>query len=130
VEPIRRGEIYFVDLGPVRGKEIDDKRRPVLVLSINDLNSKPLVITVVPGTKAANKPLHFPNAVVVPATVTNGLACETIFQCHQIKALDHSRFTSPAVGALAEEHLFLVENAVCYSLGLAPEPRIQHRLAH
>lgn len=128
MEPIRRGEIYFVELGPVCGKEIDDKRRPVLVLSINDLNSKPLVITVVPGTKAANKPLHFRNAVVVPVTVTNGLACDTIFQCHQLKALDHSRFTSPAVGALAEEHLVLVEDAVRYSLGLSPVPRTQRRL--
>jgi mRNA-degrading endonuclease toxin of MazEF toxin-antitoxin module len=128
VEPIRRGEIYFVELGPVRGREIDEKRRPVLVLSINDLNSKPLVITVVPGTKAANKPVHFRNAVVVPATVTNGLAFETIFECHQLKALDHSRFTSPAVGALAEQHLVLVEDAVRYSLGLLPNMRTPARL--
>jgi mRNA interferase MazF len=84
---ISRGQIYFVELGPVRGREIDDKRRPVLVLSINDLNSKPLVVTVVPGTKAANKSTHFRNVVLVAPTTTNGLLCETVFQCHQIKAV-------------------------------------------
>jgi mRNA interferase MazF len=118
VQPIRRGEIYFVELGPVRGREIDDKRRPVLVLSIDFLNSKPLVVTVVPGTKAANKPVHFKNAVLVPATGTSGLAYDTIFQCHQLKSLDHSRFTSPAAGVLDEEQLVLVEQSVRFSLGL------------
>ena len=115
---ISRGEIYFVQLGPVRGREIDQKPRPVLVLSINDLNSKPLVVTVVPGTKAANKPVHFKNVVVVPSTATNGLSCDTSFQCHQLRALDQSRFTSAAVGTLAPEHLRLVEDAVRFSLGL------------
>jgi mRNA interferase MazF len=115
---ISRGEIYFVELGPVRGREIDDKRRPVLVLSINDLNSKPLVVTVVPGTKSASKRVHFKNVVVVPSTPTNGLSCETIFQCHQVRALDHSRFTLPAVGTLAPGHLREVEDAVRFSLGL------------
>jgi mRNA-degrading endonuclease toxin of MazEF toxin-antitoxin module len=115
---ISRGEIYFVELGPVVGREIDDKRRPVLVLSINFLNSKPLVVTVVPGTKASNKPSQFKNVVVVPSTTTNGLTYETIFQCHQIRALDHSRFTSPAAGTLASQHLRRVEDAVRFSLGL------------
>jgi len=115
---ISRGEIYFVELSPVLGREIDKKRRPVLVLSINDLNSKPLVVTVVPGTKAAHKAVHFKNVVVVPATATNGLSEATIFQCHQIRALDHCRFISPPCGTLAPEHLNLVESAVRYSLGL------------
>ncbi len=118
MQVIRRGEIYFVELGPVRGKEIDDKRRPVVVLSIDFLNSKPLVVTVVPGTKAGNKPGRYKNEVVVPATDANGLACDTILQCHQLKALDHTRFTSAAVGMLEEKHLVNVEHAVRFSLGL------------
>jgi len=116
---ISRGEIYFVKLGPTLGHEINTKPlRPVLVLSINFLNSKPLVITVVPGTKAANKPTYFKNEVVVPTTPTNGLACDTIFKCHKLRALDHSRFSSSAVGTIAPVHLRMIEEAVRFSLGL------------
>jgi mRNA-degrading endonuclease toxin of MazEF toxin-antitoxin module len=52
---IQRGEIYFVNLNPVQGRERAGQR-PVLVLSIDAINQAPLVITVVVGTKGANVP--------------------------------------------------------------------------
>ena len=50
---MKRGEIYFVTLDPVLGRE-QNGRRPVLVVSIDAINSAPLVVTVVPGTEGAN----------------------------------------------------------------------------
>ena len=50
---VQRGEIYFVNLDPVLGRE-QAGQRPVLVLSIDTLNRAPLVVTVVVGTKGAN----------------------------------------------------------------------------
>jgi len=50
---IQRGEIYFVNLNPVKGRE-QAGHRPVLVLSIDTINQLPLVITVVVGTKGDN----------------------------------------------------------------------------
>ena len=47
---IQRGEIYFVDLNPVQGRE-QAGQRPVLVLSIDSINKLPLVVTVVVGTR-------------------------------------------------------------------------------
>jgi mRNA interferase MazF len=47
---VRRGEIYFVELGPTLGRE-QAGRRPVVVVSNDAINSKPLVIMVVPGTR-------------------------------------------------------------------------------
>jgi mRNA interferase MazF len=41
---IQRGEIYFVDLNPTQGREQSGKR-PVLVLSIDEINQHPLVLT-------------------------------------------------------------------------------------
>jgi mRNA interferase MazF len=62
---ILRGEVYFVELGPKKGKELNDKRRPVVVLSINDINRKPLVVTIIPGkTYNPAKPCY-PNEVKV-----------------------------------------------------------------
>ena len=43
---IQRGDIYFVDLNPVRGRE-QAGERPILVLSIDAINRLPLVVTVV-----------------------------------------------------------------------------------
>ena len=51
---IHRGEIYFVNLNPVKGRE-QAGQRPVLVLSVDTINKLPLVVTiVVVGTKGEN----------------------------------------------------------------------------
>jgi mRNA interferase MazF len=116
---VERGEIYFVSLDPIVGCEMGgNKTRPVVVLSINDLNRKPLVVTIVPGTTVGNKPFQYRNVVVVPPTPTNGLSVDTMFLCHQIRAIDHSRFKSQAVGRLEPQHLQLIEEATRFSLGL------------
>jgi mRNA interferase MazF len=64
---IQRGDIYFLDLNPVRGRE-QAGQRPVLVLSIDPINRLPLVITVIIGTKGENMPRDYPtNVRVSPA---------------------------------------------------------------
>ena len=50
---VRRGEIYFVNLNLVQGRE-QGGQRPVLVISTNAINRQPLVVTVVVGTKGEN----------------------------------------------------------------------------
>jgi mRNA-degrading endonuclease toxin of MazEF toxin-antitoxin module len=90
----------------------------VVVLSINDINSKPLVIAVVPGTKAADKPVNFRNVVVVDPSPGNGLAVQTVFLCHQIRAIDHSRFSLRPIGRLSPADITRIEDAVAFSLGL------------
>jgi mRNA interferase MazF len=117
--PVMRGEIYFVSLDPVVGREIGgNKTRPVAVLSINDINNKPLVVTVVPGTSAAGKPAHYKNVAVIPPTPENGLRTETIFQCHQLRAIDKTRLASRPIGRLSARHLQEIEEATRFSLGL------------
>ncbi len=56
---IKRGEIYFVDLNPTKGRE-QSGRRPVLILSVDAINKLPLVVTVVVGTKGENIARDFP----------------------------------------------------------------------
>jgi len=50
--PIQRGEIYFVNLNPVEGRE-QAGNRPVLILSRDAINRLPLVVTVVVGTSGS-----------------------------------------------------------------------------
>src|SRR4051812_8806220 len=94
--PIQRGEIYFVDLDPVRGRE-QGGRRPVLVISANAVNRLPLVVTVVVGTKGEKVARDYPiNVRLSPAET--GLEMETVFLCFQVRSLDPPRFVDPAVG--------------------------------
>jgi len=61
---VQRGEIYFVDLNPVQGRE-QAGQRPVLVVSSNAINRLPLVVTVVVGTKGDNAKRDYPTNVRV-----------------------------------------------------------------
>ena len=113
---MRRGEIYFVDLDPVIGRE-QAGRRPVLVLSIDAINGRPLVVTVVPGTDSANVRGDYPTTVRLAPTET-GLPNETVFLCFQVRALDHSRFPTRPVSHLSAVGMQQVNQSVRYCLGL------------
>ena len=113
---IQRGDIYFVNLNPVHGRE-QAGQRPVVVLSIDAINRLPLVVTVVVGTKGANVARDYPTNVRV-APADSGLPIETVFLCFQIRSLDASRFPEARAGKLSGQTLEQVEAAVRYCLGL------------
>ena len=112
---IERGEIYFVNLNPVQGRE-QAGNRPVLVLSIDAINRLPLVIAVVVGTKGENISRDYPtNVRVSPAE--SGLPMETVFLCFQVRSLDPKRFPENPAGKLSDNAMKKVEEAVRCSLG-------------
>ncbi len=113
---IRRGDIYFVNLSPVQGRE-QAGQRPVLVLSLDAINRLPLVITVVVGTKGSNVPRDYPTNVRV-ASADSGLPDETVFLCFQLRSLDSRRFPSTPAGHVNDPVLQQIETAVRYCLGL------------
>lgn len=118
---MQRGDIYFVELGPTRGRELNTKRRPVLVLSSDQVNSLPLVVTVVPGTSMKREREPFFNEFRVDPSPGNGLTSTTMFQCLQLKALDHGRFPETRIGSLSDVELLALGIIVKRCLGLARE---------
>lgn len=98
---IKRGEIYFVNLNPVQGHE-QSGQRPVLVLSIDQINRLPLVVTVVVGTKGDRVTRDYPTNVRV-SPQDSGLSIETVFLCFQLRSLNPGRFPQNAVGARATQ---------------------------
>jgi mRNA interferase MazF len=80
----------------------------VLVVSSDHINQKPLVITVVVGTKGSIIPVDY---VRVPAN-QSGLPMETVFMGFQIRSLDKSRFPANPDGQLPDAYMRLVEEAV------------------
>ena len=113
---VQRGEIYFVNLNPVKGRE-QAGHRPVLVLSIDTINKLPLVVTVVVGTKGENIRRDYPTNVRVSSR-ESGLPMETIFLCFQVRSLDPKRFPDKAAGRVLGETLRQIEDRVRYCLGL------------
>ncbi|OGK12365.1 MAG: growth inhibitor PemK [Candidatus Riflebacteria bacterium RBG_13_59_9] len=111
-----RGEIYFVELRPAKGRE-QRGTRPVLVVSSDAINTKPLVITVVVGTSGENVPVDYPSNVRVSAT-ESGLAKETVFYCFQLRSLDPSRFPRAPAGRLSRDKMVEVDRALKLCLDL------------
>ncbi len=93
---IPQGEIYFAYLDPVQGPE-QAGRRPVLVLSIDAINNRPLVVTVIVGTRGENVPRDYPTNVRLSAT-ESGLPTETVFLGFQFRSLDPRRFPPVPAG--------------------------------
>lgn len=119
--PPRRGEVYFVDLDPTVGRE-QRGIRPVVVLSNDILNRRPLVIVVVPGTKGLHVQREFPSNVRVRAGEAN-LPEETVFLTLQVRSLDHSRFVDPPCRKLSPAAVAELERALSYTFALqAPPP--------
>jgi mRNA interferase MazF len=113
---VQRGEVYFVDLNPVQGRE-QAGVRPVLVVSSDDVNRLPLVVTVVVGTKGANIPRDFKTNVRLSASET-GLPMDTVFMCFQMRSLDSGRFPAQPAGRLSQPAMAQVEAALKHCLHL------------
>lgn len=113
---IQRGEIYFVNLNPVKGRE-QAGHRPVLVLSIDAINKLPLVVTVIVGTKGQNISRDYQTNVRI-SPEESGLPIETVFLCFQVRSLDAKRFSKKPAGKLSNETLKRVEDRMRYCLGL------------
>ena len=119
---ILRGQVYFVDLNPTRGRETAG-RRPVLVVSANAINRQPLVVTVVVGTDAKNVPRDYPTNVRVTARET-GMPLDTVFLCFQLRSLDPNRFVDqrtkrPALaGVLPPAAMARIDTALKSTLAL------------
>lgn len=99
-----------MNLNFVKGRE-QAGQRPVLVISTDQINKLPLVVTVVVGTKGANLRRDYATNVRVP-TKESGLPLETVFLCFQVRSLDASRFSQKPAGVISDRKMIEVENAI------------------
>ena len=108
----KRGEIWWVDLQPVIGRETD-KQRPCVILQ-NDIGNRNGATTVVapllPGTK------KYPFVVNIKPTGQNGLDSERYINLSQIRAVDARRIKTKQ-GVLEDEYWQSIEKAIKIELG-------------
>lgn len=105
---MKRGEIYYANLSPTVGSEID-KRRPVLVVS-NDANNRAAnTVTILPITSNVTRVNPFE---VLLNPEDSGLSKPSKVQAQQVRTISKQRITSDAVGSLSEEVMQLVNAAL------------------
>lgn len=93
---MRRGEIYYADLNPSSGSEIN-QRRPVLIVS-NDANNRAAnTVTVLPITSNVTR-VH-PFEVLLPVN-ESGLPKPSKAQAQQIRTISKERLRGIALGRL------------------------------
>ncbi|MEG4403768.1 type II toxin-antitoxin system PemK/MazF family toxin [Microcoleus sp. MON2_D5] len=101
---MKRGEIYYANLSPTVGSEID-KRRPVLMVS-NDANNRAAnTVTILPITSNVTRVYPFE---VLLNPEDSGLSKPSNVQAQQVRTISKQRITSDAVGSLSEEIMQLV----------------------
>lgn len=111
---LKQGEIYWADLDPIRGRE-QRGRRPVLVVSRNEINRLPLTVFVMIGTSAKHVKRRFRGDIWVCAE-ESGLAKDSVFLGLQMRSLEPTRLTQ-RIGSLPEQRIPEVWDAVRFVVG-------------
>lgn len=105
-EAARRGFVYYASL---------DKRRPVLVISLNARNAGANDVLVIPiSTMLSAAPTH-----VRLRRGEGGIPVASVLKCEQLTNLHKSKLERSALGgALSEPRLREVERAILRAIGV------------
>jgi mRNA interferase MazF len=111
---MKRGEIYYANLSPAVGSEMD-KRRPILIVS-NDANNRAAnTVTILPIT--SNVTRIYPFEVLLNPE-DSGLSKPSKVQAQQVRTISKQRINSDVVGSVNEEIMQLVDAAIKLHLDL------------
>lgn len=111
---MKRGEIYFANLDPTIGSEIQ-KKRPVMIVS-NDANNRAAsTVTVLPITSNVKKVHPFE---VLLEVKQSGLSKRSKVLCHQIRTISKLRIQDKRAGILNKTIMLDVESALKLHLDL------------
>jgi mRNA interferase MazF len=108
-----RGEVWLVDLNPMRGHEQAGKR-PGLVVSVDPFNHGPagLVVVLPITTKAKHVPFH-----VEMRPPEGGLKSMSYIKCEEVRSVAKERLTR-RLGAISTVTQAAVDDRVRILLGL------------
>jgi mRNA interferase MazF len=110
---IQRGEIWLIDLNPIKGRE-QAGVRPALIISVDPFNNSmaELVIALPITTKSKGIPLHIK---IMPPE--GNIKEVSYIKCEDIRSISKERLIQ-CWGKVTEETLFEVEKILSLLLGL------------
>ena len=86
---IRRGDIVIADLGNSVGSE-QGKKRPAIIIQ-NDIGNKHSPTTIIVPLTSQIKKASQKTHAIIKKTADNGLRCDSMALCEQVRAIDKSR---------------------------------------
>jgi mRNA interferase MazF len=104
---MRRGDVYWVNLDPVVGSEVGN-RRPAVVVQNEAANRSSATVTVIPLTTSTGR--VYPFQVLVPAGEA-GLPQASKALCEQVRTLSRKRLNE-RIGTLPDDRLFEIREAL------------------
>lgn len=111
---IKRGDIYYADLGATVGSE-QGGERPVLIIQNNVGNRHSPTVIAASITSRQNK-APLPTHVFLHAGAGN-LPCDSVILMEQVRTIDKRRLKG-RVGRLNKEEMAAAERAMLISLGV------------
>jgi mRNA interferase MazF len=117
MKKIKRGEIYYADLGTVIGSE-QKGVRPVLILQ-NDIGNYFSPTTIIAAITSIPKKNKQPTHISIDKDF---LETESMILLEQIRTVDKKRLTD-CLGKLDQDTMATVNEAIEISLGLIPIER-------
>ena len=112
---MKRGEIYYADLSPSVGAEIN-KRRPVLIVSNDANNRASSTVTILPVTSNVLRVYPFE---ILLTTKQSGLPKDSKAMAQQIRTISKDRLHPAVAGALGRDLMQQVDAAIRLHLALA-----------
>ncbi|MDR1013532.1 MAG: type II toxin-antitoxin system PemK/MazF family toxin [Coriobacteriales bacterium] len=109
-----RGDIYWVDFGPVESRA-PAKLRPLLIVQVDEI-SHTAIGTVVGGALTSNLDARTHRAVFVPKEAS-GLSRDSVVRLTELMTIDKWQLEE-YIGHLPTEYMIQVENALREVLGL------------
>ena len=108
-----RGEVWYVDLNPVRGHE-QAGRRPALVISVDRFNLGPAGLAVVLPVTSREKGIPFHVEMIPPE---GGLREHSYVKCEDVRSVATERLCG-RLGAVSPQTMAAVEDRLRILLGL------------
>ena len=109
---IKRNEIYYTDLNPIKGSE-QGGTRPVLIIQ-NDVGNFHSPTTVVAAITSRQTKAKLPTHVDIQV---DGLTKNSIVLLEQVRTVDKTRLTE-YVGCLDDETMQKIDRAIVVSFGI------------
>ncbi len=113
-DAIRRGDIFLVNLDPVKGSE-QGKTRPCVVIQ-NDLGNQYSPVTIIACITSKMGGKEYPTNVFIAAKET-GLDFDSLVILNQIRTVDKSRLVKK-LGSVPQAKMLEVDAALRISLEL------------
>lgn len=121
---LKRGDIYYADLGAVTGF-CTCGLRPVVIVSNDAANATSPTVTVVPLTSRMKK-LNQPTHVVLNRREATGLTMPSMALCEQVRSLDKDKLGKRVGRIICRDTMRRISRAIQVQIGvISPNGRLK-----